>query len=138
MGDLLYFSSASGNTRRFIERLGLPALRLPICVDEPLLRITRPFVLICPTYADGAGHGAVPKQVIACLNDPATRALLRGVIGSGNRNFGATFAMAGDVIAAKCNVPVLARFELAGTDTDITRIRNGLNRFWDTQCLMPT
>ena len=138
MGDLLYFSSASGNTRRFVQRLGLPALRLPICTSVPPPSVTRPFVLICPTYADGVGRGAVPKQVIACLNNSTTRNLLRGVIASGNRNFGATFAMAGDVIANKCNVPVLARFELAGTDTDITRIRDGLNRFWNTQCLMPT
>ncbi len=51
------------------------------------------------------------------------RALLRGVICAGNRNFGTNFALAGDVIAAKCNVPVLTRFELGGTDLDIARIR---------------
>ncbi|MEP2784978.1 MAG: class Ib ribonucleoside-diphosphate reductase assembly flavoprotein NrdI [Pseudoruegeria sp.] len=138
MSDLVYFSSASGNTRRFVERLGLPASQLPIRASDKLPQITRPFVLICPTYADGLGRGAVPKQVIACLNTPASRALLRGVIASGNRNFGATFARAGDVIANKCNVPILTRFELAGTETDIVRIRTGLHRFWNTQCLMPT
>lgn len=137
MSELVYYSSGSGNTRRFVDRLGVPAYRLPIRATDPLPQITRSFVLICPTYADGAGRGAVPKQVIRALNEPAIRALLRGVIASGNRNFGKTFAMAGDVIAAKCNVPVLARFELAGTDTDIARIRAGLEHFWGTPCLMP-
>ncbi|KAA0916765.1 class Ib ribonucleoside-diphosphate reductase assembly flavoprotein NrdI [Aquicoccus porphyridii] len=140
MGGLVYFSSGSGNTARFVARLGLPATRLPRRGDDPLPAIATPFVLICPTYADGQGRGAVPRQVIRFLNDPAARALLRGVIASGNRNFGATFAMAGRVIADKCGVPLLYRFELAGTDTDITRIRTGLARFWteqeDTPCLM--
>lgn len=94
-----------------------------------------PFVLICPTFADGEGRGAVPKQVIRLLNDPLARALLRGVIGCGNRNFGRFFAHAATVIAAKCAVPVLYRVELAGTDTDIARIRAGLDQFRSKTCL---
>lgn len=95
----------------------------------------RPFVLVCPTYADGEGRGAVPKQVIRFLNDPARRGLIRGIIAAGNRNFGATYALAGRVVAQKCNVPVLYRFELAGNDNDITRVRAGLEKFWGTECL---
>ncbi len=96
--------------------------------------LVTPYVLICPTFADGAGRGAVPKQVIRFLNDPSRRAGLRGVIGAGNRNFGTTYACAADVISAKCNIPVLYRFELAGTETDITRVRTGLAEFWGTEC----
>ncbi|NUH63860.1 class Ib ribonucleoside-diphosphate reductase assembly flavoprotein NrdI [Sulfitobacter sp. S0837] len=138
--QLVYFSGGSGNTARMIARLGLPATRLPLRASAPPVEVTSPFVLICPTYADGSGRHAVPKPVIRFLNNPAARALLRGVIASGNRNFGPTFARAGDVISAKCGVPVLYRFELAGTDTDLTRIRSGLARFAafekETSCLM--
>ena len=95
-----------------------------------------PFVLICPTYADGEGRGAVPKQVIRFLNDSARRARLLGVIASGNRNFGQLFALAGDVIARKCNVPLLYKFELAGFDTDIARVRDGLATLGREQCSM--
>ncbi|MEN9063142.1 MULTISPECIES: class Ib ribonucleoside-diphosphate reductase assembly flavoprotein NrdI [Ponticoccus] len=137
MGGLAYFSSGSGNTARFVERLGLPATRLPLRGDAAPPLMTAPFVLICPTYADGAGRGAVAKPVIRFLNIEANRTLLRGVIASGNRNFGETFAMAGQVIARKCNVPVLYRFELAGTDADIARVRDGLQTFWGTRCLTP-
>lgn len=117
-----------------MEGLNLPALRIPISGDD-LPCPDAPYVLICPTYADGEGRGAVPKQVIRFLNDPDRRALLRGVIGGGNRNFGATYALAGDIIARKCNVPVLYRFELAGTDTDIARVRDGLEKFRGMECL---
>lgn len=137
MAGLVYFSSGSGNTHRFVTRLDLPATRLPLHVSASLPDITAPFVLICPTYADGQGRGAVPKQVIRLLNQPSIRALLRGVIGAGNRNFGATFALAGNQIARKCNVPVLYRFELAGTETDIARVRAGLKKFWGMECSIP-
>ncbi len=136
MAQLVYFSSRSGNTANFVARLGLDALRIPITSAEPLPFPDQPYVLISPTYADGEGRGAVPKQVIRFLNDPERRALIRGVISSGNRNFGQFFASAGDVIARKCGVPLLCRFELAGTDHDIARIRAGLNRFWRETCLM--
>ncbi|MGR3794214.1 class Ib ribonucleoside-diphosphate reductase assembly flavoprotein NrdI [Vannielia sp. SX4] len=136
-GHLVYFSSGSGNTSRLVEKLGLPATRLPMSATASVPEITAPFVLITPTYADGEGRGAVAKPVIAFLNRVENRALLRGVIAGGNRNFGATFARAGEVIAAKCNVPLLYRFELAGTETDIARIRAGLDTFWGTQCLTP-
>ena len=135
MGGLVYFSSRSGNTARFIAALGLPAARIPIRAEDALPAPADPFVLVCPTYADGEGRGAVPRQVIRFLNDPARRSLLRDVIAGGNRNFGATFGLAGRVIAEKCHVPLLCRFELAGSDTDIARIRAGLNDFWEATCL---
>ncbi|MDD8023312.1 MAG: class Ib ribonucleoside-diphosphate reductase assembly flavoprotein NrdI [Paracoccaceae bacterium] len=133
MGGLVYFSSRSGNTERFVGALGLTADRIPIAHAAPMPAPRAPFVLITPTYADGQGRGAVHPQVIRFLNDPDTRAHLRGVIASGNRNFGALFALAGDVIARKCAVPVFYRFELAGTPTDIARVTEGLDRFWKTQ-----
>lgn len=134
MGGLIYFSSASGNTARFVARLGLPAQRIPVHPDDPLPEPSGPYVLVCPTYADGMGRGAVAKPVIRFLNDPARRALIRGVIAGGNRNFGATYACAGAVISAKCNVPVLWRFELAGTETDVARVQSGLAKFWGMEC----
>ena len=135
MARLVYFSSGSGNTARLVARLGLDALRIPIDATAPLPQPQTPYVLICPTYSDGTGRGAVPRQVIRFLNDPDRRALLRGVIATGNRNFGVTFALSGKVISDKCNVPVLYRFELSGTDLDISRVQAGLEKFWGTECL---
>ena len=132
-GELVYFSSASGNTERFVRRLGLPATRIPVDEQAPMPEPDAPFVLMTPTYADGEGRGAVARQVIRFLNDPARRALLRGVIASGNCNFGHLYAHAGNVVSEKCGVPLLYRFELAGTELDVMRVREGLARFWASQ-----
>lgn len=135
MGEVIYYSSITGNTARFVARLGVPAQRIPVRADGDMPKPSGPYVLICPTFADGTGKGAVPKAVIHFLNDPDRRALLRGVIGSGNRNFGVTYALAARIISEKCNVPVLYRFELAGTETDVDRVSAGLAKFWGNECL---
>jgi protein involved in ribonucleotide reduction len=129
MGELVYFSTRSENTHRFVQKLGLPASRIPLRADEAL-KAAAPFVLVVPTYCGEDGKGAVPKQVIRFLNDVENRANLRGVIAAGNSNFGATFGIAGDVISAKCGVPYLYRFELLGTDEDVDNVRQGLEKFW--------
>jgi len=135
---VVYYSSKSGNTHRFVTRLGLPKARISSDATHALPQVDAPFVLFCPTYADGEGRGAVPKQVIRFLNDPVRRKHLVGVIGSGNRNFGATYALSGRIIAEKCKVPVLYSFELAGTETDISRVRAGLTTLGGTLCSTAT
>jgi protein involved in ribonucleotide reduction len=133
MTNLVYFSSISGNTKRFIEKLGRPAVRIPLHSREDALRVDEPYVLVVPTYGGGDGKGAVPKQVIRFLNDPHNRALIRGVISAGNTNFGKAFGLAGDIIAAKTGVPHLYRFEVFGTPDDVRAVNDGLDAFWSTQ-----
>ncbi|WP_052460632.1 class Ib ribonucleoside-diphosphate reductase assembly flavoprotein NrdI [Microbacterium gorillae] len=130
---LVYFSSVSGNTERFVAKLGLRAERIPLFPREQALVVDEPYVLVTPTYGGGDGHGAVPKQVIRFLNDEHNRSLIRGVIAAGNTNFGEAFCLAGDVIARKCNVPHLYRVELFGTPDDIDRVSDGLERWWKQQ-----
>ena len=130
MGIVVYFSSATGNTRRFVEKLGVPAARIPLRPKDEPLRVTDEYVLIVPTYGGGNIKGAVPKQVIKFLNDPDNRALCRGVISSGNTNFGKAYCIAGDIIAAKLGVPHMYKFELLGTPEDVSRVREGLEQFW--------
>ncbi|EOE6857144.1 class Ib ribonucleoside-diphosphate reductase assembly flavoprotein NrdI [Cronobacter sakazakii] len=132
MSRLIYFSSRSENTHRFIARLGLPAARIPL-EDRERLQADEPYILVVPTYGGGGTAGAVPRQVIRFLNDEHNRALLRGVIAAGNRNFGEGFCRAGDFIAHKCQVPFLYRFELMGTGQDIDNVRKGVSEFWQRQ-----
>lgn len=126
---IVYFSSRSENTHRFVSKLDLAAIRIPLAVSEQI-SATKPYVLIVPTYSGEGGKGAVPKQVIRFLNDTENRMNIRGVIAAGNSNFGATYGIAGDIIAAKCNVPYLYRFELLGTAEDVANVKHGLERFW--------
>ena len=130
MGILVYFSSKSENTHRFVGKLNIPAQRIPISPNDEMPEIREPYVLVVPTFADGDGKGAVPKQVIRFLNDEKNRSFIRGVIAGGNRNFGQFYAYAGDVIAARCQVPCLYRFELMGTEDDVAKVKNGIDKLW--------
>ncbi len=135
---LVYFSSISGNTARFVGKLGLPAQRIPLHTgphsSEPPLKVHEPFVLVTPTYGGGQGRGvekgAVPKQVVKFLNDEDNRKWIRGVISAGNTNFGQAYCLAGEIISRKCNVPHLYRLELFGTPEDVARVSDGLERWW--------
>ena len=131
---VVYFSSVSENTHKFVQKLGLPAVRIPL---KGAIEVREPYVLILPTYGGGKANGPdpdaggyVPKQVIAFLNNKDNRSLIRGVIAAGNTNFGAEFCYAGDVVSRKCGVPFLYRFELMGTVEDVEAVRAGLADFW--------
>ena len=130
MSSLVYFSSASENTHRFVGKLGLSAERIPLHAADGFLRVEEPYVLIVPTYGGGTASGAVPRQVIAFLNDEPNRSLIRGVIAAGNTNFGAAYCIAGQIISAKCAVPYLYGFELLGTPEDVISVRDGLDQLW--------
>jgi len=127
---IVYFSSVSENTRRFVERLDLPAERIPLRPKDGHLRVDHPYVLFTPTYGGGNGQGAVPKQVIKFLNDAHNRSLIKGVVAAGNTNFGAAYCLAGRIIARKCQVPHLYDFELLGTAEDVMHVRQGLGHTW--------
>ena len=131
---VVYFSSVSENTHKFVQKLGMPAVRIPL---RGAIEVREPYVLILPTYGGGKANGPdpdaggyVPKQVIAFLNNEGNRSLIRGVIAAGNTNFGAEFCYAGDVVSRKCGVPFLYRFELMGTVDDVFAVRAGLTDFW--------
>lgn len=130
---IVYFSSVSENTHRFVEKLRLRSVRIPVLGDPALFTVDEPFVLVLPTYgggkATGDRSGYVPKQVIKFLNNIHNRALIRAVIAAGNTNFGEEFCLAGDIVSRKCRVPYLYRFELMGTAEDVERVREGLAEF---------
>ena len=130
MPQIVYFSSTTNNTKRFVEKLGFPARRIPLRAGDEPLKVDEEYVLVVPTYGGGNQKGAVPKQVIKFLNDEHNRSLIRGVITGGNTNFGQAYCIAGDIISAKCHVPHMYRFELLGTPQDAERVREGLEKFW--------
>lgn len=127
---VVYFSSVSENTHRFVTKLGFPSARIPLYPKDEPLTVDREYVLLVPTYGGGSVKGAVPKQVIRFLNNPENRALCVGVISSGNTNFGEAYCIAGDIIANKLTVPFMYRYELLGTPTDVRAVTEGLEQFW--------
>lgn len=130
---VVYYSSISNNTHRFIQKLAVLNSRIPYQLSEELL-VNQDYVLITPSYSGGGEFkkGAVPSQVIKFLNNKQNRDFCRGVIASGNTNFGSTFAMAGPILSKKLNVPLLYQFELLGTEHDVITVRKVLTDFWNS------
>ena len=126
--DIVYFSNYSGNTKKFVEKLGEDeAIRIPISGTGRGITVDQPYVLLVPTYGGGEGRAAIPRQVRSFLNVKENRNLLRGVVGFGNTNFGEHFCKAADLISAKTGVPVIARVEIFGTDDDVNTVKERLH-----------
>ena len=124
---LVYFSNYSENTKRFVEKLTDAAIRIPVRPgDARDLAVGSEYVLVVPTYGGGSEAPAIPKSVKVFLNNPANRDLLRGVIGTGNTNFGEHFCKAADMICDKTGVPLIARVEIMGTPEDVEKIKQRL------------
>lgn len=133
MYEIIYFSNVSNNTHRFVEKLGLPARRIPIRWEgEGQFMAYKPYVLIVPTYGGGNDNHTVPKQVRKFLNFKPNRDLLRGVVGTGNTNFGEHYCKAAEMISAKTGVPLLYRVEITGTPDDVERVKERLDLLWTT------
>jgi protein involved in ribonucleotide reduction len=134
MFDVVYFSSVSENTKRFVDKLGVKTVRIPLKTEDAAEFVhDKDSVLVVPTYGGGNEGGEVPKQVIKFLNNPENRKHIKAVIAGGNTNFGEHFCRAGDVVAQKLGVPVLYRFEITGTPEDVNEVKERLARLWQTQ-----
>ena len=123
---IVYFSNYSGNTKRFVEKLGLEATRIPIKDSSNSIIVPDRYVLFVPTYGGGSESHAIPKQVRSFLNIESNRQKMVAVVGLGNTNFGEDYCKAADMIAAKTGVPILGRVEIFGTEEDVNTINERL------------
>lgn len=116
---LIVYASKTGKVKSFINKLGMRAVEI-----QDGLKVQEPFVLITYTI----GFGQVPEEVQSFLKGNHT--YLRAVISSGNRNWGSNFGKAADIISQSyrladgSNVPLLHKFEMAGTNKDVEIVRN--------------
>lgn len=125
--SLVYFSNYSENTKRFVEKITDAGIRIPVKPSNARnLIVDSEYVLVVPTYGGGNESPAIPKSVKVFLNNPANRDLLRGVIGTGNTNFGEHFCKAADMICKKTGVPLIARVEIMGTPEDVYQVKERL------------
>lgn len=129
---IVYFSNVSNFTHKFVEKLEVPASRIPIRSEEAgTFTISTPSVLVFPTYGAN-GRDFIPRQVMKFLNNESNRNLIQGVIGSGNKNFLGDYCRGAHRVSSKLEVPLLYRFELAGTNEDIETVQQGLE-LWETR-----
>lgn len=108
--QVVYFTSKTGNTARFANKLHIKSTQI-----VKGLIVNEPFVLFVPTYASNNGKGSVATPIINFLNELTNRENLHAIVGFGNRNFGKNFAIGSEVVSLKCKVPILHKVELFGT-----------------------
>ena len=100
----IYYDSKTGNVERFIQKM----------------KAQRPdwhFIKINPTIViKNEGHFLTTNEFLQNENNSK---LLKSVSSSGNRNWGQFFALAADKIQEKYGIPVLIKFELSGTSTEV-------------------
>lgn len=116
---MIVFASRTGNVRSIVNKLGLPSYE----VANDLV-ITKPYILII--YTDGLGE--VPLKVENFIANEENQANLKGVVASGNVNFGMNFCYAADVISHQYNVPIIRKIDLRGTQSDIDSIKEYYNK----------
>lgn len=126
---VIYYDTKTGNVERFINKVrlmtGWECLRIP---DKP------------PVNEEG--HLVTYTTRIGCVPDSTARFLqensryVRTVTSSGNRNWGANFALAADKIASQYKIPLLFKFELSGLEQDvinfIQKVKDNANQKMDT------
>ncbi len=142
----LLYISISGNSRAFIDKLTTFADEQgqlsfdPIEVSDasPDIITNSPFFAFVPTYLDGGngiGNGIIEIMTDALheqLEIPENTKNLIGIIGSGNKNFNAQYILTARRYAVDFNAPLIANYELRGTQIDVERVYQAINqRFYE-------
>lgn len=115
----IYYYSMTGNTESFLKRSKFTNYENITSVEN----VDEPFIIATGTV----NYGEVPLPVDNFLSRHSK--YLKGVISSGNRNWGENFAKAGDVIAEKYNVPLIMKFELRGNQKELNQFNERMEKF---------
>lgn len=115
----LVFFSLTGQTRRFINKLELPANHAhEIDHNNPFHEINEEYILIVPTY-----DAEVTEVVNDFIEYKTNQKNMLGVVGGGNRNFADLFIFTAKDIARDYQVPLLFSFEFNGTLEDVKNFK---------------
>ena len=104
--------SLTGNCKRFVDMCEIPKEDV-IYLQDIDYDVDFDYILITPTF----GFGEVPVAVSSFLEENHNH--LKGVVGSGNKNWGERFANAAEIISSEYNIPLLMKIELHGSKKDI-------------------
>lgn len=112
---MIYYASRTGNIRAVVARLALPNQSIE-GMDASM--VDAPFLLF--TYTDGLGQ--IPATVAKFME--VAHPFCKGLIVSGNSNFGQHFCAAADKLHQAYGIPILRKIELRGFTKDDEAIQN--------------
>ena len=127
MRDWIYYDSKTGNVDRFVHKLkaqtGWPIQRI-----SQDLSITHAGHLI--TFTTGIGQ--IPLSTGEFMK--RNHEFIKSVSASGNRNWGQNYGKAADIVSAIYDLPVLFKFELSGSMSDVQQFINKINEYHGYHC----
>ncbi|WP_195536382.1 class Ib ribonucleoside-diphosphate reductase assembly flavoprotein NrdI [Bacillus paralicheniformis] len=112
---LVTYESMTGNVRRFVRKLEQKMQIKTMEITEDL-KVAEPFIHITYTIK----FGQIPEKTQKFIHN--NKDFLYGVCSSGNRNWGSYYAAAADKLSQHYQVPVLLKFELSGSDSDLDKL----------------
>ena len=117
---LIVYASKTGNIKKAIEKL-LTYIKENECdILINILEIKTGEELIkenCILFTYTTGIGEIPQDVNKFIINNINN--IKGVVGSGNKNWGLNYCKACDLIFEKFNLKTLFKFELASNTHDI-------------------
>ena len=116
----IVYASRGGNTESLVEKCGYSE---PLKIETGEEEVTEDYVLF--TYTDG--YGDIPSEVESFL-DKNDDSYLKGVVCTGDTSFGDAFCGAGDKIAEDKSVTLIAKVEQDGSDEDVEKIKEGIDK----------
>ncbi|WP_124058771.1 class Ib ribonucleoside-diphosphate reductase assembly flavoprotein NrdI [Vaginisenegalia massiliensis] len=118
---LVVFLSLTGQTRKFVAKLGWPSFELTY--ENAFTQVDQPYIMIIPSY---------DREVTSLCNDfietGHNRAFCKGVAGGGNRNFNTLFGFSAKDFSRDYQVPLLHLFEFQGSHNDVTKLKEQVEK----------
>ena len=111
----VYYDSKTGNVQRFIDKLKKEKPEWNFIKITDNMEISEKGHLVTFT----TNFGETPSTTEKFLENENNRKYIESVCSSGNMNWGTLFGKAADNIEEKYGIPVLMKFELSGTSTEV-------------------
>jgi protein involved in ribonucleotide reduction len=122
---LIVYLSLSGNIRKFVRQIGMKSIELSYA--NPLTEVNEDYVIIMPSYDD-----EITDTVSEFIDYKNNVSHLKGVVGSGNKNFGKEgYCFNARQISEKYNSPLLFKFEFSGTEDDVVKFKKEVQQTFE-------
>lgn len=118
----IYYDSKTGNVERFVQKMKKLRPEWNYVKIDPYLQIENEGHFL--TFTTKIGQ--IPETTFNFLKNGKNKEYLKSVSSSGNRNWGVHFAEAANKIEKEYNIPLLMKFELSGTNTEVENYINYL------------
>jgi len=117
---LIVFMSVTGNVYKFVSFLDMDSLEIDF--NDSLKEVNRDYIVIVPTYDD-----SITNTFSDFIEYKDNLKHLKGIVGSGSRNFGTEYVFNAKDLSKKYNKPLIFDFEFSG-DNDVLAFKKEVER----------